>query len=51
VAMMVAGYMAKQRGGTPGGLGMGGGLGNILGGMLAGGNNPLAEILRTAGRR
>jgi hypothetical protein len=41
VAMLAAGYMAKQRGGGGGGLGsamgggMGGGLGGMLGGMLA----------------
>ena len=37
VAMMVAGYMAKQGGGgTQAGLGGGGGLGGLLGGLLGG---------------
>jgi hypothetical protein len=39
VAMLAAGYMAKQRGGAAGaGRGMGGGLGGVLGGMLGGGS-------------
>ena len=50
VAMMVAGYMARQGGQASTGV-RGGGLGSVLGGMLGGGNNPLAEILRNAGRR
>lgn len=41
LAMLVAGYMAKQRGGASGGLGStvgggGGGLGGMIGGMLGG---------------
>ena len=65
VAMMAAGYMAKQRGvgGSAGGLGgLLGGVGGMsgmrgrrggLGGMLDmdGNGNPLDDILRTAGRR
>ena len=55
LAMMVAGYMAKQQmgGGSAQGGGMGGGgLGSILGGMLggAGGGNPLDDILGRLGR-
>ena len=37
LAMLAAGYMAKQRGGTAGSSPMGGGLGGVLGGMLGGG--------------
>ncbi len=66
VAMLVAGYMAKQRGASqhPGG---GGGLGDLLGGLLGqtrgaapggggsfldlnGDGNPLDDILRMAGK-
>ncbi|ASK88016.1 DUF937 domain-containing protein [Sphingorhabdus sp. SMR4y] len=39
VAMMVAGYMAKQSGGGAGGTSNGGGLGGLIGGLLGGGNN------------
>ena len=35
LAMLVAGYMAKQRGGTPASMG-GGGLADVLGGLLGG---------------
>lgn len=65
VAMLAAGYMAKQRG--PGAApSTGGGLGGILGGMLGGRSgggglgsmldmngdgNPLDDILRMAGRK
>jgi hypothetical protein len=37
LAMMVAGYMAKQQGGAPAGTGPAGGLGGLLGGLLGGG--------------
>ena len=65
VAMMIAGYMARQRGGgtSPSGAG---GLGGLVGGLLGGGGgsggglssmldmdrdgNPLDDILRMAGR-
>ena len=67
VAMMAAGYMAKQRGlggrgGFPGGAALGG-LGGAMGGMagrrgglggmldMNGDGNPLDDILRMAGRR
>lgn len=62
LAMLVAGYMAKQGGGAQaggagGGLGGmlgGGGLGGLLGGLLGGaggaGGNPLDDILRRAGK-
>jgi hypothetical protein len=65
VAMMVAGYMARQRGGAqlPGGGGLGGllngqtrsaapGMGGGLGSMLDlnGDGNPLDDILRMAGK-
>ena len=55
LAMLVAGYMAKQRGGgasTQQGDGDGGGLfGGLLGGLLGGGNgNPLDDILRRVGK-
>jgi len=66
VAMLVAGYMAKQRGGGSGGPATqgGGGLGGLLGGVLGGGGagglasmldmdrdgNPLDDILRMGGR-
>ena len=59
LAMMAAGYMAKQRGGGLAGLGgdvplpaspsRGGGLGSML--DLDGNGNPLDDILRMAGRR
>lgn len=39
VAMMVAGYMAKQSSGSAGGASNGGGLGGLIGGLLGGGNN------------
>lgn len=39
VAMMVAGYMAKQSGDSTGGASNGGGLGGLIGGLLGGGNN------------
>jgi hypothetical protein len=52
LAMIVAGYMAKQRRGEPGEperRSVGGGLGGLLGGLLGGGGrNPLDDIL---GRR
>jgi hypothetical protein len=55
LAMLVAGYMAKQNG--PGTAGQdaptSGGLGNLLGGLLGGesaGGNPLDDILRKAGK-
>ena len=47
VAMLAAGYFAKQAGGQNGAAG-GGGLGSLLGGALGGGGgggNPLGEIL------
>ena len=66
LAMMVGGYMAKQRGAASEASGAGGGLGEILGGLLGGqrsgtgglagmldqdGNgNPLDDILRQVGR-
>lgn len=62
VAMMVAGYMAKQNGASrdrrgPSGGGLGGMLGKLtggLGGMLAGGGggggNALEDVLRKMGR-
>jgi hypothetical protein len=65
LTMLVAGYMAKQRGSSAGGA-MGGGLGGMLGGLLggkgAGGGlgsmldmnrdgNPLDDIMRMAGRK
>ena len=65
VAMLAAGYMAKQRG-TGAGSSTGGGLGGMLGGMLGGqgrgsglgsmldmngDGNPLDDILRMAGRK
>ncbi len=66
LAMLVAGYMAKQHGraapgaaagampgaGAGSGLGGPGGLGGLLGGLLGGGGsgNPLDEILRGMGR-
>lgn len=39
LAMMIAGYMARQRGGSTGGASAsaGSGLGGVLGGLLAGG--------------
>ena len=54
IAMLVAGYMAKQRGAgastQPGG-GDGGLFGGLLGGLLGGGGgNPLDDILRRVGR-
>ena len=50
LAMLVSGYMARQRGASGGGGG--GVLGSILGGLLGGGGgNPLDEILGRAGRR
>jgi hypothetical protein len=42
LAMMVAGYMAKQGGQSQGGGGLGGMLGNILGGAVGGGAAPPA---------
>jgi len=67
VAMMVAGYMAKQNKGGASAAGSGGGLGGLLGGLLGGqrsgagglagmldrdGNgNPLDDILRQVGRK
>jgi hypothetical protein len=48
LAMMVAGYMAKQRGGGVGTMGGFGGLGALLGG---GDGNPLDDILGMARRR
>ena len=66
VAMMIAGYMAKQHGGGIGAAPSGGGLGGLVGGLLGGGGgsgglasmldlnrdgNPLDDILRMAGRR
>jgi hypothetical protein len=61
LAMLVAGYMAKQRGtgagaGAPPQASSGGGLGSILGGGLASmldmdrDGNPLDDLLRMAGR-
>src|SRR5688572_18567346 len=61
LAMLVAGYMAKQRGGSAGG-GLGGMLGGLLGGAGAAGGlgsmldmnrdgNPLDDIMRMAGRK
>ena len=46
LAMLVAGYMAKQRGGTPA---AGGGLGGILGGLLGGRATGTAPGATTAG--
>ncbi|OHC98926.1 MAG: hypothetical protein A2885_18000 [Sphingopyxis sp. RIFCSPHIGHO2_01_FULL_65_24] len=40
LAMLVAGYMAKQGGGESAGGGLGGMLGNVLGGALGGGAAP-----------
>jgi hypothetical protein len=63
VAMMVAGYMAKQKGTPDDGPGSGGGLGGMLGkltgglgglgGLLGGGggSNALEDVLRKMGRR
>ena len=50
LAMLVSGYMARQRGASGGG---GGVLGSILGGLLGGGGggNPLDDILGRVGRR
>ena len=39
LAMLVAGYLAKQSGSTEGGGGLGGVLGNVLGGALGGNQN------------
>lgn len=55
LAMMAAGYMAKQHGAaTAGGAApAGGGLGGLLGGMLGGGghaDNPLNDIMGMAGK-
>lgn len=61
LTMLVAGYMAKQRGGQAGG-GLGGMLGGLLGGKGAGGGlgsmldmnrdgNPLDDIMRMASRK
>ncbi|HEX8432065.1 MAG TPA: DUF937 domain-containing protein [Longimicrobium sp.] len=58
LAMLVAGYMAKQgsggaaQAGPTGGLGGGGGIGGALGKMLDlnGNGNPLDDILNMAGR-
>ena len=65
VAMMIAGYMARQRGGGTAGAPAsgGGGLGGLLGGLLGGSGggfssmldmdrdgNPLDDILRMAGK-
>lgn len=56
LAMLVAGYMAKQRGGgasTQSGGGDDGGLfGGLLGGLLGGGGggNPLDDILKRVGK-
>jgi hypothetical protein len=64
LAMLVAGYMAKQRGATAGSSPAGGsGFGGMLGGLLGGGGgglasmldldgngNPLDDILRMAGK-
>jgi hypothetical protein len=49
LAMLVAGYMAKQQGGGAGG-GLGGLLGGLLGGATQGGGegNPLDDILKMA---
>lgn len=55
LAMVVAGYMAKQHGAAPRGS-AGGGLGGLLGGLLGGGGNaspagnPLEDILKQMGR-
>ncbi len=48
LAMMVAGYMAKQKGAGSQAADSGGGLGGILGGLLGGrsGGNPLDDIMR-----
>lgn len=60
LAMLVAGYMAKQRAGTAapqgGTTSGGGGLGSLLGGLtsmldLNGDGNPLDDILKMAGKR
>jgi hypothetical protein len=54
LAMLVAGYMAKQRGSATAGASApaGGGLGGLLGGLLGGGGggNPLDDILQMAGK-
>jgi hypothetical protein len=52
VAMLAAGYMAKQGGSAQSVPGSGGGLGGLLGGMLGGGGerNPLDDILGRLGR-
>jgi hypothetical protein len=53
LAMLVAGYMAKQRSGATAGASApaGGGLGGLLGGLFGGGGgNPLDDILQTAGK-
>ena len=45
LAMLVAGYMAKQAGGSEGGGGLGGLLGSVLGGGQAAGGGGLGGIL------
>lgn len=62
LAMLVAGYMAKQRSGASSSAGLGGLLGGLLGGQPAaatglagmldmdGAGNPLQDILRMAGK-
>ncbi len=51
LAMMVAGYMAKQGGGpSEGGGGLGGMLGNVLGGAMGGGAAPAAGGLGGLGK-
>ena len=47
-AMLLAGYMAKQRGDSGGEATSSGGLGDLLGSLLgSSGRNPLDELLRT----
>jgi hypothetical protein len=43
IAMMAAGYMAKQQGGSPAAASPGGGLGGLLGGLLGGGRKSQAQ--------
>jgi hypothetical protein len=50
LAMLLAGYMAKQRTRTPSAPG-GGNLGGWLGGLLGGDGNPLDDIIGMLGRR